>query len=42
MECSALTKDGLKEVFDEAIKTVLKQKLERPAPRKPRGICTLI
>lgn len=42
LECSALTKEGLKEVFDEAIKTVLKQKLERPVPRKPKSVCTLI
>ena len=38
MECSALTRDNLKSVFDEAIRTVLFP----PEPPKPRGFCRFI
>ena len=41
-ECSALTQEGLKEVFDEAIKLVLKKKAEKPTVRNSKPGCNLI
>ena len=40
-ECSALTQEGLKEVFDEATKIALKKR-EKPTVRKRKTACTLI
>ena len=39
MECSALTQEGVKEVFDEAIRTALKTHNERKAKTKT---CSLL
>jgi len=37
LECSALTQDGLKTVFDEAIRAAM-----RPKNNKPAGCCTVL
>nr|CCA16835.1 hypothetical protein BRAFLDRAFT_216617 [Albugo laibachii Nc14] len=40
LECSALTQEGLKQVFDEAIKCVL---ISQEAPkRKPKKVCVML
>eukprot|EP01102_Stenamoeba_stenopodia_P001388 TRINITY_DN11195_c0_g1_i1.p1 TRINITY_DN11195_c0_g1~~TRINITY_DN11195_c0_g1_i1.p1 ORF type:complete len:204 (+),score=37.94 TRINITY_DN11195_c0_g1_i1:351-962(+) len=42
MECSALTQKGLKQVFDQAIKSVIRPAPQRrPQPKKEAG-CTLL
>jgi Ras-related C3 botulinum toxin substrate 1 len=42
MECSALTQKGLKQVFDQAIKSVIRPSVQRrPAPKKEAS-CTLL
>jgi hypothetical protein len=43
MECSALTQQGLKEVFDEALRMVVKskQRIVRRMKKKKR-VCNLI
>jgi GTPase SAR1 family protein len=42
MECSALTQQGLKEVFDEAMRTVLKTKAKPIVKKKKESGCQLI
>lgn len=37
MECSALTQDGLREIFTEAVKTVT-----NPAPEKTKRSCNIL
>eukprot|EP00471_Norrisiella_sphaerica_P013678 CAMPEP_0184502648 /NCGR_PEP_ID=MMETSP0113_2-20130426/50907_1 /TAXON_ID=91329 /ORGANISM="Norrisiella sphaerica, Strain BC52" /LENGTH=146 /DNA_ID=CAMNT_0026891917 /DNA_START=123 /DNA_END=563 /DNA_ORIENTATION=+ len=39
-ECSALTQEGLKELFDDAVRIVLKQRKE--AQKKRRKLCTIM
>ena len=41
VECSALTQNGLKDVFDEALLAVLEPKIKRRAPRK-RSKCVIL
>ena len=41
VECSALTQEGLKEVFQEAVRLVLKQR-EKPKKEENKACCTLI
>jgi len=42
MECSALTQKGLKAVFDEAIKSILRPKKGAPPKKKEEGGCLLL
>ena len=42
MECSALTQNGLKNIFDEAMRTVLKSKLTPMVKKKKESGCNLI
>lgn len=41
LECSALTQKGLKKVFDEAVKAVLRGR-EKPKKKKSGGFCRIL
>tara|TARA_B110000503_G_C6977445_1_gene341772 strand:- start:83 stop:214 length:132 start_codon:yes stop_codon:yes gene_type:complete len=38
MECSALTQNGLRELFDDAMREVIKKRV----PANKKGICDII
>ena len=42
MECSALTQKGLKDVFDEAIRTAIKSKVKPVIKKKEESSCSLM
>lgn len=42
VECSSLTQQGLKDVFDEAMLAVLSPKIKRRAPRRGRRKCVIL
>jgi hypothetical protein len=42
MECSALTQGGLKNIFDEAMRIVMKAKMKPMAKKKKESSCNLI
>jgi len=42
MECSALTQQGLKNIFDEAMRMVMKSKSKPMVKRKKDSGCSLI
>lgn len=42
VECSSLTQQGLKDVFDEAMLAVLEPKIKRRDPRRKRRKCVIL
>lgn len=42
MECSALTQQGLKTIFDEAMRMVMKSKMKPMVRKKKESSCSLI
>lgn len=42
MECSALTQQGLKTIFDEAMRMVMKSKMKPMVRKKKESSCNLI